>query len=76
MNTHGKLIKTLVFAAMLLGLTSAEIQAQTADTAAAKRECKIVVYGTMIPNVMVPIHAGFENATASKSNTGGHRLRP
>lgn len=40
MNTYGKLIKTLVFAAVLLGLTSAEIQAQTADTAAAKREGK------------------------------------
>lgn len=60
MNTYGKLIKTLVFAAVLLGLTSAEIQAQTADTAAAKREGKIVVYGTTIPNVMVPIHAAFE----------------
>jgi iron(III) transport system substrate-binding protein len=59
MNTYGKLIKTLVFAAVLLGLT-ADIQAQTADTAAAKRESKIVVYGTTIPNVMAPIHAAFE----------------
>jgi ABC-type Fe3+ transport system substrate-binding protein len=34
--------------------------AQTLDFDAAKKEGRIVVYGTTIPNVMAPIHAGFE----------------
>jgi len=34
--------------------------AQTPDLETAKKEGRIVVYGTTIPNVMAPIHAGFE----------------
>jgi iron(III) transport system substrate-binding protein len=40
--------------------------AQTVDAEAARREGKIVVYGTTIPNVMVPIHTSFEKRSGVK----------
>jgi hypothetical protein len=45
---------------MLILLISNGLLAQTLDFEAAKKEGRIVVYGTTIPNVMTPIHAGFE----------------
>src|SRR4030095_779915 len=44
----------------LVLLTVNELLAQTLEVEAAKKDGKLVVYGTTIPNVMVPIHAGFE----------------
>jgi iron(III) transport system substrate-binding protein len=44
----------------LLFLLSNQLFAQAVDQEAAKKEGRIVVYGTTIPNVMAPIHAGFE----------------
>jgi iron(III) transport system substrate-binding protein len=45
---------------MLVLLMSHELLAQTPDVDRARKEGKIVVYGTTIPNVMARIHAGFE----------------
>jgi iron(III) transport system substrate-binding protein len=39
---------------------SRELLAQTPDLEGARKEGKLVVYGTTIPNVMTRIHAGFE----------------
>jgi ABC-type uncharacterized transport system YnjBCD substrate-binding protein len=39
---------------------TADAYAQTVDAEAARKEARIIVYGTTIANVMAPIHANFE----------------
>jgi ABC-type Fe3+ transport system substrate-binding protein len=55
-----KLERFLSISLMLVLLMSHELLAQTPDVDRARKEGKIVVYGTTIPNVMTRIHAGFE----------------
>ena len=52
--------KLVLSISLMLFCFSNEILAQTLDQEAAKKESRIVVYGTTIPNVMAPIHTGFE----------------
>src|SRR5687767_260646 len=53
-------LKLVLSISLMLFCFSHEILAQTLDQEAAKKEARIVVYGTTIPNVMAPIHAGFQ----------------
>jgi iron(III) transport system substrate-binding protein len=53
-------LKLVLSISLMLFCFSNEILAQTLDHEAAKKEGRIVVYGTTIPNVMAPIHTGFE----------------
>jgi iron(III) transport system substrate-binding protein len=57
--TEMKLKLVLSISLMMLCFSN-DLLAQTLDLEAAKKEGRIVVYGTTIPNVMAPIHAGFE----------------
>lgn len=50
---------TVVFASFML-LNPARSWSQAGDAEAAKKEGKVIVYGTTIPNIMVPIHTAFE----------------
>jgi len=59
-SLDNKLNWVLSISLMLILLISNGLLAQTLDLEAAKKEGRIVVYGTTIPNVMTPIHAGFE----------------
>ncbi len=44
----------------LFSLGPGNLRAQQLDMQAAKREGKVIVYGTVIPNVMSPLHRNFE----------------
>src|SRR5574341_850570 len=57
---HFRLSLVLSATLIFLWLAARELSAQAPDPEAAKKEGKIVVYGTTIPNVMVPIHTNFE----------------
>ena len=63
----------LVFATALIlpWLAARELSAQAPDPNAAKKEGKIIVYGTTIPNIMVPIHTNFEKRYGVKVETVG-----
>jgi iron(III) transport system substrate-binding protein len=53
-------ILSLSFLLGVLVLARGALFAQPLDTEAAKKEGKVIVYGTTVPNVMVPIHNAFE----------------
>ena len=53
-------LKPVLSISLMLFCFSNEILAQTLDHEPAKKEGRIVVYGTTFPNVMAPIHTGFE----------------
>jgi iron(III) transport system substrate-binding protein len=59
-NLHKRFATVPLISLTLLFLLSNHLFAQAVDQEAAKKEARIVVYGTTIPNVMAPIHAGFE----------------
>lgn len=59
-SLHLRLWLVLTTTLILPWLAARELSAQAPDSEAAKKEGKIVVYGTTIPNVMVPIHTNFE----------------
>jgi iron(III) transport system substrate-binding protein len=59
-SLHQRLWLALAATLILPWLATRELSAQAPDPDAAKKEGKIVVYGTTIPNIMVPIHTNFE----------------
>ena len=59
-NSHKRFATVSLIGLSLLFLLSNQLFAQPVDQEAAKKEGRIVVYGTTIPKVMAPIHAGFE----------------
>lgn len=52
--------KGLCFTALWICLLTPQIQAQPINIDAAKKEGKVVAYGTIIPQVMNPLHESFE----------------
>lgn len=54
------LLVTCLLALSLVWQRVGNLQAQQLDMEAAKREGKVVVYGTVISNVMSPLHKNFE----------------
>ena len=46
--------------ALSLGVTAAKVQSQAVDVAAAKKEGKVVVYGSVVPQAMEELHKSFE----------------
>ena len=50
----------LCFTALLIFLSSPQSQGQPINIEAAKKEGKVVAYGTIIPQVMSPLHESFE----------------
>jgi iron(III) transport system substrate-binding protein len=46
--------------AVLLSLSVRPVAAQSVNVEAAKKEGKLVAYGTIVPQVMDPVHRGFE----------------
>ena len=72
-NSHKRFATVSLIGLSLLFLLSNQLFAQPVDQEAAKKESRIVVYGTTIPNVMAPIHTGFEKNTELKSIIGAHR---
>jgi len=59
-SLHNGLWLVLTATLILPWLAARELSAQAPDSEAARKEGKIVVYGTTIPNVMAPIHTNFE----------------
>ena len=59
-SLHNGLWFVLTATLILPWLAARELSAQAPDPDAAKKEGKIIVYGTTIPNIMVPIHTNFE----------------
>jgi iron(III) transport system substrate-binding protein len=57
---HHRLWLALAATLILPWLAARELSAQAPDPEAAKKEGKIIVYGTTIPKIMVPIHTNFE----------------
>jgi len=53
-------IVSLSFLIGALVIARGALFAQSVDVEAAKKEGKVTVYGTTVPNVMVPIHTAFE----------------
>ena len=45
---------------ILLTLSAANAQSQAIDVAAAKKEGKVIVYGSVVPQAMEELHKGFE----------------
>ena len=55
------MIKVSVFAlALLFVFSAAKLEAQPVDVAAAKKEGKVVVYGSVVPQAMEELHKNFE----------------
>ena len=55
------MIKVSVFAlALLFVFSAATLEAQPVDVAAAKKEGKVVVYGSVVPQAMEELHKNFE----------------
>ncbi|HEX2242950.1 MAG TPA: extracellular solute-binding protein [Gammaproteobacteria bacterium] len=59
-NSQRKFAIVSMIGLTLLFFLSNHLFAQALDQEAAKKEGRIVVYGTTIPKVMAPIHTGFE----------------
>jgi iron(III) transport system substrate-binding protein len=59
-SLHHRVRLVLVTTLILPWLAAHELSAQAPGPEAARKEGKIIVYGTTIPNVMVPIHTNFE----------------
>ncbi|MDP2601840.1 MAG: extracellular solute-binding protein [Deltaproteobacteria bacterium] len=59
-SLHHRLWLVITATLILPWLAAGELSAQAPDPDAAKKEGKIIVYGTTIPNIMVPIHTNFE----------------
>jgi iron(III) transport system substrate-binding protein len=59
-SLHVRLWFVLAATLILPWLAARELSAQAPDPDAAKKEGKIIVYGTTIPKIMVPIHTNFE----------------
>jgi len=57
---QGRGLRTLTLTAFVLALASGSAYAQPADTEAAKKEGKVVVYGSVVPQAMDDLHKGFE----------------
>jgi hypothetical protein len=57
----------------LLLLDSSIVLAQTIDIEAARKEGKVIAYGTIIPQVMEPLHRIWRKNMASRSSTGARR---
>ncbi|MGH7845293.1 MAG: ABC transporter substrate-binding protein [Candidatus Binatia bacterium] len=53
-------VLSIVASVLWLGALSAEANAQVADVDVAKKEAKVVVYGTVPPQAMQGLHKGFE----------------
>jgi len=53
-------ILALSFLFGVLVIARGALFAQQLDTESAKKEGKVIIYGTTVPNVMVPIHNAFE----------------
>ncbi|HET9917537.1 MAG TPA: hypothetical protein VFQ89_10540, partial [Candidatus Binatia bacterium] len=53
-------IAALVILSGALVLMRGGLFAQSLDIEAAKKEGRVAVYGTTVPNVMTPIHTAFE----------------
>ena len=72
------LIKSYAYAiaaALWLTASATGARSQTVDIAAAKKDGKVVVYGSVVPQAMEELHKTFEKNMKSKSNTGAVRLR-
>jgi ABC-type molybdate transport system substrate-binding protein len=56
------MIKGFIWSMLLILLTvsAASAQSQAIDVAAAKKEGKVVVYGSVVPQAMEELHKGFE----------------
>ncbi len=56
------MIKDFIFsvASVLLTLSAANAHSQAIDVAAAKKEGKVIVYGSVVPQAMEELHKGFE----------------
>jgi len=66
-SLHNGLWFVLTATLILPWLAARELSAQAPDPDAAKKEGKIIVYGTTIPNIMVPIHTNFEKRYGVKA---------
>ena len=45
---------------ILLSLSATNVLGQAVDVAAAKKEGKVIVYGSVVPQAMEELHKGFE----------------
>ena len=59
-----------IVAALWLTAGLSNAQGQTVDVAAAKKDTKVVVYGTVVPQAMEELHRTSKKSTTSRSNTG------
>jgi ABC-type molybdate transport system substrate-binding protein len=56
------MIKGFILSVLLIlfTLSAANAQSQAIDVAAAKKEGKVIVYGSVVPQAMEELHKGFE----------------
>jgi iron(III) transport system substrate-binding protein len=60
MIVHRLCLRTGLIGVLLLFSLSRPVAAQSVNVDAAKKEGKLVAYGTIVPQVMDPVHRGFE----------------